>query len=73
MLKHATTITAIGFVLLFLGLVSLLLNYVGVDIFFLTWLYGLGAGISFAVRLLMVILGFILIFVGRTDWEREEI
>lgn len=73
MLRHSTTLTAIGFLLLFLGLVSLILNYVGVDIFFLTWLYDLGVGISFAVRLVLVILGFILIYVGQTDWEREDI
>jgi uncharacterized membrane protein len=73
MLKHATTLTVIGFILLFLGLVSLFLNLVGVDIFFLSWLYELGVGISFAVRLGMVILGFILIYLGQTDWSREEI
>ncbi len=73
MLRHSTTLTVIGFVLLFLGLVSLVLNYVGVDIFFLAWLYELGVGLSFAIRLLMLILGFILIYVGQTNWEQEEI
>jgi len=73
MIKHATTLTVIGFLLLILGLVSLLLNLVGVDIFFLTWLYGLGVGISFAVRLLAVVLGIVLIYVGQTDWSREEV
>ena len=73
MLKHATAITVTGFVLLFLGLVSLLLNYVGVDIFFLAWIYELGVGISFLIRLLMIIGGIILIYVGRTDWSQEEI
>jgi uncharacterized membrane protein len=73
MLKHATTLTVIGFILLFLGIVSLFLNLVGVDIFFMSWLYGLGVGISFAVRLLMVIVGFVLIYLGQTDFSREEI
>ncbi|WP_116106703.1 hypothetical protein [Lewinella sp. IMCC34191] len=73
MLRHSTTLTVIGFLLLFLGLVSIVLNYVGVDIFFLAWLYDLGVGISFAIRLLMVILGFILIYVAQLDWEREDI
>ena len=73
MLKHATAITVTGFVLLFLGLVSLLLNYVGVDIFFLAWIYELGVGISFLIRLLMIIGGIILIYAGRTDWSQEEI
>ena len=73
MLKHATTITIIGFALFLLGLMSLLLNYVGVDIFFLTWLYDLGVGVSFFIRLMMVVVGLILIYVGRTNWEQEEI
>ena len=73
MLRHATTLTVIGFVLLFLGLVSLILNYVGVDIFFLAWIYELGFGVSFAIRLLMVIVGFTLIYVAQTDWDREEV
>ncbi|NJB86581.1 putative integral membrane protein [Lewinella marina] len=73
MFKHSTTLTVIGFVLLFLGLVSLLLNFVGVDIFFLTWLYELGVGISIFVRLLMIIGGIILIYLAQTDWEQEEI
>ena len=73
MLRHATTLTVIGFLFLFLGLVSLVLNYVGVDIFFLAWIYDLGVGVSFAIRLLMVIIGFVLIYVGQTDWEREDI
>ncbi len=73
MLQHATAITIAGFVLFLLGLISLLLNYVGVDIFFLTWLYALGAGTSFFIRLMMVIVGLILIYVGGTDWDQEEI
>lgn len=72
MIKHATTLTVVGFVLLFLGVVSLFLNLVGVDIFFLTWLYTIGPLFSFVVRLLMVVLGFVLIVVAKTDWEREE-
>ena len=73
MLKNSTTLTVVGFILFFFGLVSLLLNLVGVDIFFMTWLYSLGVGISFAVRLLMFVGGIVLIYVGQTDWSREEV
>lgn len=73
MLKHATLITVIGFLLIFVGIVSLFLNLVGVDLFFMSWLYRLGPTISFGLRLLFVALGFVLIFVGRTDWDREDI
>ncbi|MCP9234995.1 intracellular growth attenuator family protein [Lewinella sp. JB7] len=73
MLKHATTLTVIGFLLFFFGLVSVLLNLVGVDIFFMSWIYGLGVAFSFGLRLLMIVVGLILIYLGQTDWEREEI
>ncbi len=73
MIKHATTVTVIGFVLVFIGIVSLFLNLVGVDLIFLTWLYELGALVSLLVRLLMVIVGFVLIYVGQVDFRQEEI
>ncbi|CAH1001564.1 hypothetical protein LEM8419_02467 [Neolewinella maritima] len=73
MLKHSTTLTVIGFILFFLGLVSILLNLVGVDIFFLSWLYTYSVALSFAVRLAMIIGGVVLIYVGQTDWSREEL
>ncbi|PPK88617.1 hypothetical protein CLV84_1586 [Neolewinella xylanilytica] len=73
MLRHSTTLTVIGFLLLFLGLVSLVLNYVGVDIFFLAWIYDLGVGVSFAIRLLMVLIGFTLIYIAQIDWDREDV
>lgn len=72
MLKNATTITVIGFILLFVGVLTLFLNMVGVDFFLLAWLYKLNVALSFAVRLLMIIAGFILIYIGQTDWSREE-
>ncbi len=73
MLKHATTLTVVGFLLLFFGLVSVLLNFVGVDIFFLSWLYEFNVALSFAVRLLMIVGGIVMIYVGQVDWSREEI
>ncbi len=73
MLRQSTTLTVIGFILAFLGIFSLFLNMVGVDLIFLRWLYDLGALFSALVRIIMVILGFVLIYVGRVDWEREEV
>lgn len=73
MLRYSTTITVVGFLLFFFGLVSILLNLVGVDIFFLSWLYSIGVGFSFAVRLTAIVGGIVLIYLGQTDWEREEV
>lgn len=73
MLKYHVYFTVIGFILVFLGAFSLFLNMVGVDLYILTWLYEMGVMASFLVRITMIILGFALIFIGQTDWSREEL
>lgn len=73
MFRQSTTLTVIGFILAFLGGFSLFLNMVGVDLYILRWLYDLGGLLSVIVRLIMVMVGFILIYISRVDWEREEI
>lgn len=73
MLRQSNTLTVIGFILVFLGAFSLFLNIVGVDLIILRWLYDLGGMFSAIIRLIMIVLGFVLIYVGRIDWEREEL
>lgn len=73
MIKHATTVTVIGFFLLMFGVMTFFLNLVGVDFFLTKWLYEWNTGVSYLVRLLLMILGIVLIYVGRTDWDREEV
>ncbi|OAV44595.1 hypothetical protein [Lewinella sp. 4G2] len=72
MLKHATTIRVIGFLLLIIGLFTLFINMVGVDLVILDWLYRYNVALSFAVRLGMVIVGIIMIYIGSTNWDRVE-
>jgi uncharacterized membrane protein len=72
MLKNATTLTVIGFLLLFIGIVTFFLNVVGGDFVLLEWLYRWNVGVSFGVRILMIIVGMVMIYVGQTDWDREE-
>ena len=69
---NATTLTVIGFLLLFTGIVTFFLNVVGVDFFLLEWLYRWNVAVSFGVRILMIVVGMIMIYVGQTDWSREE-
>ena len=71
MIKHATLLTVIGFLLFFLGLVSFILNYVGVDLFFLDWLYRWNATASYVIRVAAMLLGIVLIYVSKTNWEIE--
>lgn len=73
MLKYATLLTVIGFVLLAVGITTIFSTMVGVDIAPLAWLYRKSIALSYGVRLAFVIVGIILIYVGRTDWDRTEV
>jgi hypothetical protein len=72
MLKHATTITVIGFILLITGVMTLVLNIVGVDFILFEWIYRWNVAVSFLFRFLLILAGFVMIYVGQTDWDREE-
>lgn len=73
MLKNATLITVVGFILLALGMTTIFTTMVGVDIAPMAWLYRMDVGLSYAVRLLMIVVGLIMIYVGRTDWNQTEV
>lgn len=72
MIKNATTIRAIGFLLFILGLFTLITNMVGVDLVFMKWLYEQSVFASYAIRLGMVLIGMVLIFIGSTNFDRTE-
>lgn len=72
MIKHATTVKAIGFILFILGILTFFLNIVGVDIFIFAWLYKLNVALSFTIRILCVLVGLIMIYVASTNWDVEE-
>lgn len=68
-----TTLTVLGFLFLALGFFTLSLNFVGVDFTFMHWMQALGAMTSFLIKIGLVMLGFILIYFGQVDLEREEV
>ncbi|WP_099155506.1 hypothetical protein [Flavilitoribacter nigricans] len=67
------TITTIGFLLAGVGFLALVLSIVGVKLSYLVWLDRMGALFGFVAKLAMVIIGFILVYVGKTDLDQEEI
>jgi len=69
-MSKKTILTLTGFTLLLIGLLSLILSMVGLKLTYLAWMDK--TGIGFLLKLLMVIIGFILIVLSRTDWERER-
>jgi uncharacterized Tic20 family protein len=62
----------LGFVLIIIGMLSLILMVVGVQLSFLTWIDALGRLGGFLIRLLMIIGGFVIITLSQTDWRNVE-
>ena len=59
MKKNAEWLSLVGFILVTLGISALALSFVGLRFSFLTWLDAPGRFFGFAVRVLMVVIGFL--------------
>jgi len=62
----------LGFLLIIIGVLALVLMFVGVQLSFLTWIDALGRLGGFVIRLLMIIAGFVIIVLTQTDWRNVE-
>ncbi len=56
----------LGFSFLILGMLALVLQMVGVQLVFLTWLDSWGGGIGFLLRLMFIVVGIVIIVVTRS-------
>lgn len=66
-------VTTIGFLLTGIGFLALVLSLVGVKLSFLVWLDKPGALFGFVAKLVMIIAGFVIVYMAQTDLEQEEI
>jgi len=73
MTKNKTFLTIIGFLFVTIGFLAIFLNFFGVDFAFLYWLRAFGGLGAFMVKILMVLTGFILVYFGQVDLDKEEI
>jgi uncharacterized membrane protein len=62
-------LSIIGFILLMIGFLSLVMKMVGVHFSFLFWLENLGGLTAGLIRILMILVGFLLIYVSRTQMD----
>ncbi len=69
--KNKGWITLVGFILAGTGFLTLALSLVGVKLAGLLWLDAGGAGLGFLLRLLMILLGMILIYLGKSNFSGE--
>lgn len=68
-----TLLTVLGFIFLTVGFFTLALNFVGIDFTFMHWLKSFGAMPAFIIKIGMVMTGFILLYFGQVDLDREEV
>lgn len=61
--------TGLGFLLFFLGFLSIVLGMIGVQFSFMTWMDHWGKGVGFVGRVLLILAGFILIITDQSDPE----
>jgi hypothetical protein len=64
--------TLVGFIFFLLGFSALVLSLVGVQLSFLTWLDAPGRLFGFVMRLVLILLGFVIVYLARTDWKQLE-
>ena len=62
----------IGFILFVLGFLALVLQMVGVQLVFLTWLDNWGGGIGLFLRISMIITGLVIVIVTRSGEQTHD-
>jgi len=62
----------LGYVLFTLGLTALIMQMVGVQWAFLSFLEWGGRLLAFVAKIVMVLAGVLIITIANTDWERER-
>lgn len=68
-----TIFTVVGFVLIAIGFLTIMLNFVGLDFTFTHWLQSFGAIQALVAKIGIIITGFVLLFFGQADLDQEEI
>ncbi len=71
-MKNKGLYKLLGFTLFIFGFTSLVLQMVGVQWAFLTFLEIPGRLFAFIFKIFMVLAGLILVVVANTDWENER-
>lgn len=62
----------LGLLLIIFGITAIVLQMIGIQWTFLRFLEIPGRLFSFVAKIIMVLAGFIIIVLARTDWERER-
>jgi len=64
--------TVLGFLLFLFGILSIILNLVGLQFVFLTWIDSFGRLAAFILRIVMMLTGIILMYLNLVDWRQDD-
>jgi hypothetical protein len=68
-MKNKNFFSILGFLLFILGFSALALRLIGIRLVLLLWMDYFGQGFGFLLNILMVIFGFVFIYLAKSDWE----
>lgn len=71
-MKNKGLWTLAGFLMIVLGMTAIILQMVGVNWYFLSFLEIPGRLFAFVAKLLLIFAGAIVVVLARTDWEKER-
>ena len=72
MTNKKTTFLVCGFLLFLFGFLALILQFVGIQLTFLTWIDFFGNLPGFAIRLIMIITGIVFAAYASMNTENED-
>lgn len=72
MKKQRGVLSLLGFLMVVIGFLALVYSLVGLKLSFLVWLDMPGPLFGFVMKLLIVIVGFVLVYVDQTDFKGES-
>lgn len=64
--------TVLGFLLFLFGILSIILNLVGLQFVFLTWIDNFGRLGAFILRIVMMLAGIILMYLNLVNWRQDD-
>jgi hypothetical protein len=70
--KYKSLSMLLGFLMIVFGFTGILLQMVGVQWAFLAFLERISLLFAFVVKVLMIMCGFVLFILARTDWDAER-
>jgi len=69
MSKYKNLLTILGFLLVITGFLSMIVSVVGLKFSFLLFLESWGSLVGFVLKLLIIMIGFILTYLGQTNFS----